>query len=505
MYKNIFLKKKKRITPLLSFLIFVFNYSFAQVNNSIKPKITLDQLLEFAVNNSLDAYKAKKKYGINYWSYKSFNSNLLPKITFETQPLSYNRSVIKRYDSEQNIDVYRSQQNLNSYANISINQNIIATGTNVFINSSLNRLANFGEANNEIYNATPFIIGLNQPLMAFNPLKWDNKIAPIKYKQAYHNYAYDIQTVNLKAVNLFFKWALADQKFKIAKENKISAEKLFKIGKKRYKIGSIVKEDILNLELDVYNATTNVAQNEQNLQKVKSELKLFLRNSDFIDRIPELPELISNFQINVKNAVSLAKENSPNNLDRELKKLEAQRDLDRAIKENRFDLSINASYGFNQQANTLNKVYRNFLEQEMLSLHFNIPILDWGERKNKVKIARMNKALSDAELQQNKEQFEQDITLKIKEFNLQKELVNVALLTSKVAKEAYSLTERRYLSGRVDLLQLASTRRASQTASENYIKSLQNYWKLYYEVQQFTLYDFFNKKDLIRDLNVILE
>ncbi len=489
-------------------LFFFYNYSFSQLDNNILlnlSKVTLNDILNEANKKSLDAYKAKRKYGVNYWEFKSFKSSLLPKINFETKPLTYNKSVVKRYDSEQNIDVYRSQQNLNSFANISINQNIRATGTSLFINSNLNRLANFGDLNIENYNATPFSIGLNQPLMAFNSFKWEKKIAPIKYSQAQKNYIYELQAINLRSVQLFFDWALASKKLEIAKENEVSAKKLFRIGQKRYEIGSIEKDDVLNLELDVYNSKTSVTQNEQALEKAESELRLFLRYDNALDKIPVLPELISDLQIDVNEAIDLTEANNPNNLNLQLKKIEAERDLDKAVKENRFDLSLTASYGLNQQANTFNNVYSNFLEQEMIAIQFSIPILDWGERKGKIKTAKMNKEVIDVELQQDKESFKQDITLKVIDFNLQKELVNGALRTSEISKESYELTKKRFLSGRIDLLRLASARKAWQSASENYIKSLQNYWTLYYQVQQLTLYDFLNKKELTEDFKVILD
>lgn len=498
----------KQMLMICAFFVFISQHSFAQLDNNLRPslsKISLNDILSQANKNSLDAYKAKRKYGVNYWEFKSFKSSLFPKINFEAKPLTYNRSVIKRYDSEQNIDVYRSQQNLNSYANISINQNIRETGTSLFIYSNLNRLANFGDIDIENYNATPFSIGLFQPLMAFNTFKWEHKIAPVKYKQAQQNFIFDLQAINLKAVGLFFNWALANKKLEIAKENKISAEKLFKIGQKRYDIGSIEKDDVLNLELDVYNAKTSVTQNEQALEKAESELKLFLRYDKPFNKTPELPELISDLQIDVKKAIDLTKANNPNNLGLRLKKLEAQRDLDKAIKENRFDLSLTASYGLNQQANRFNDVYSNFLEQEMVAIQFSVPILDWGERKGKIKTAKMNKQVVDIELQQDEEFYKQDITLKVIDFNLQKELVNGALRTSEISKESYELTKKRFLSGRIDLLKLASARKAWQSSSENYIKSLQNYWTLYYQVQQLTLYDFLNKKELTEDFSVILE
>ncbi|APY12032.1 hypothetical protein BWZ22_12690 [Seonamhaeicola sp. S2-3] len=467
--------------------------------------VTLNDILKLASKNSLDVFKAKRKYGVNYWQFRSFKSSLLPKIDFETRPFTFNRALIERYDSEQNIDVFRQQQTINSFANLSLSQNIAATGTRLFINSSFNRLENFGDLQTESYNATPVRIGLSQPIMAFNPFKWQQKTAPLEFQKAKQDFLYELQTINLKSVDLFFKWALASKKVEMAKENKTTAEKLFKIGKQRYDLIAIERDELLKLELDVYNANTNLTENLQNLQKTEAELQLFLRDQLPQDALPELPELITDLSIDLNKAIDLAYQNNPDILDLKLRKIEALRDLDKAIKDNRFDLSLNASYGLNQQANTFVDAYGRFLDQQMVSVQLTVPILDWGERKGKIKTAKMNKDVVDIELQQNEENYKQDVTLNVLDFNLQKELVDGALRTRDIAKESYNLTEKRFLSGSVDFLNLTASRKAWQQANENYIRTLQNYWAIYYKVQQLTLYNFIDDKPLIQDFENILE
>ncbi|MDY7396726.1 TolC family protein [Aureibaculum sp. 2210JD6-5] len=470
----------------------------------LKKNISLNEVLNLTSQNSLEAFKAKRKYGVNYWKYRSFKSRLLPKINFEANPFTYNRALIERYDSQQNIDVFRLQQNLNSYANVSINQNIRATGTSLFINSSFNRLKNYGDFDSESYTATPVRIGLVQPIMAFNPFKWEHKTAPLQYQKAKQEYLYELQSINLKTIDLFFDWALAGKKVDIAKENKLSAEKLFKIGKKRYDLGSIERNDVLNLELDVYNANTNLTLNEQALNKARNALRLFLRDDLPNNSAPMLPELIPDLQIDISEATELANANNPKIIDLELRKTEALRDLDKAIKDNRFDLSITASYGLNQQANTFRDAYGNLLDQQMVSVNFSIPILDWGERRGNIKTAKMNNEVIDIELQQDKDKIKQDIAQKVIDFNIQQELVEGALKTSEIARKSYEITEKRYLLGNLDYLKLTSSRQAWQSATEQYITSLLNYWRLYFEVQQLTLYDFMNKVPIEQDFDAIL-
>jgi len=91
--------------------------------------------------------------------------------------------------------------------------------------------------------------------------------------------------------------------------------------------------------------------------------------------------------------------------------------------------------------------------------------------------------------------------LKVADFNLQEQLVIGALRSSEIARTSYEVSEKRFLSGTIDLLRLSSAKKAWQATSENYIRSLSNYWRYYYEVQQLTLYDFINKKPVKKDLD----
>lgn len=498
--------KMKQI-GLCAFLFLSANKTAAQELENISAiyqSISLDDVLQLANKNSLDIFKAKRKYGIGYWQFRSFKASLLPNIDFTARPFTYNSNLIERYDSELNIDVFRQQQTINSFADLSINQNIGATGTQIFVNSSFNRLENFGDFATKSYNATPVRIGLVQPIMAFNRFKWQQKTAPLAFKKAKQDFLKEMQTINLKTVELFFNWALASKRVSIAKENETSAKKLFKIGKKRYDLIAIERDELLNLELDVFNSKTNLTKNKQALQKVEAELKLFLRDQFPENSLPELPELISNLNINADKAIEFANQNNPDFLNLKIRKVTALRDLDRAIKDNRFDLSLNASYGLNQQANTIVDAYGRLLDQQMVAIQLNVPVLDWGERKGNIKTAKMNKEVVDIELQQDEDTYKQEIRLKVLDFNLQKELVTVALRTSEISKESYELTVQRFLSGSVDFLNLTASRKAWQLANENYIRALQNYWTLYYKVQQLTLYNFMEGAPLLEDFKSIL-
>lgn len=86
-------------------------------------------------------------------------------------PFSYNKNFVERYDYLNNIDTYKSQQSLNSNANLSIKQNIDLTGGTFMVNTELGYLQNYGLSQYEQYKSVPFSIGYSQSLFGYNTFK----------------------------------------------------------------------------------------------------------------------------------------------------------------------------------------------------------------------------------------------------------------------------------------------------------------------------------------------
>ena len=67
-------------------------------------------------------------YLAGYWEYRTYKANRLPSLTLNMTPAQYNRDITKRYDSEQDLDIYRSQQSFYAYGNLAVRQNFDLTG-----------------------------------------------------------------------------------------------------------------------------------------------------------------------------------------------------------------------------------------------------------------------------------------------------------------------------------------------------------------------------------------
>lgn len=470
--------------------VFLLVSGFAQMQ-----QLTLEQTLNIAQLQSLNSFKAKNTFLAEYWNYQSYKSKQKPHLTWNFRPATYKRSMTLRYDYVNDLEIYRQQQTFSSYSSLNLSQNIVATGGTVYMESNLYRLQNVGTTINS-WSSTPVEIGFNQPLFAYNSFKWEKIISPIAYEQARQEYIETIQKTNITAVTYFFNLLLAKMNLTIAANNVSTADTLYRIGQKRFEIASIQQEELVDLELSKFNAKIELAQAEKNLQKALFNLRSFLGLDGNEELNPALPSINKTLQIDSKTAVDLAKMYNPQMLDLKTKQLEAERSLDRATKNARFNADLSASYGLNQAANNFSASYQNPLDQQMISISVSVPLLDWGDRKGQILMAQSRKEIADIEVKQALVDFEQEVILKVIDFNLQAQVVESAAKASELAKQSYELTKRRFILGKADVLKLTSSMTAMQSASEKYIGSLATYWQYYYQVQRLTLYDFIQRKAL---------
>ena len=131
-------------------------------------ELNLQQTVELANDSSLAASGKKQLYG-ELLGIQNIQSEPVAVALLYMTPIRYNRNYTSRYDSEQNIDIYRRQQSLYSYGNLAIQQNLDLTGGTFFIDSELGYIRNFGEQTYSQFTSVPIRVGYRQDLIGYNP------------------------------------------------------------------------------------------------------------------------------------------------------------------------------------------------------------------------------------------------------------------------------------------------------------------------------------------------
>lgn len=453
-------------------------------------RLSLQNTIRMANDSSLSAFRYQNMYLSGYWEYRSYKAARLPSLTLNLTPAQYYRYITQRYDSEQDLDVYREQQMFNASAGLSLTQNFDLLGGTFYVNSELDYMRNFGYTKSTQFSTVPFRIGYEQDLLGYNAFKWDRKIEPLKFEKVKRQFIYNTESVSEEAVNYFFELAMAEAEYKLAMDNVVTTDTLYAIGEQRQKIAAISQADLLTLKLDRVNARNTLRNAEITRKRAMSSLATFLNldKNTYIEL--DLPSRPRAFVVSADEALALAKENNPTYLEQRQSVLEAERNVDKTKKESYFSASINASVGFNQVADNLGAAYKNLLQQDLVALTVSIPLVDWGVRKGKYNMAKNDLNVARITARQEEISLEEDVLMTVSDFNVQQELIASAEEALDLAELAYDETRKRFIIGKSDMNSLTLALNRQQEAQKNYIEALQNYWLSYYKIRKLTLYDF---------------
>ena len=179
-------------------------------------KLYLKKTIALANDSSLSAFRYQNMYLSGYWEYRTYKAARLPSLTLNMTPAQYNRNITRRYDSQQDIDVYREQQMFSAGAGLSLVQNFDLLGGTFYMNTQMDYMRNFGDSKSTQFSAIPFRIGYQQNLLGFNAFRWDRKIEPLKFEKVKKQYLYHAETVSEEAVGYFFSLAMAQADYKLA-------------------------------------------------------------------------------------------------------------------------------------------------------------------------------------------------------------------------------------------------------------------------------------------------
>ena len=353
-------------------------------------KLDLQRTIEIANDSSLSAFRYQNLYLSGYWEYRTYKANRLPSLTLDLTPAKYYRYITQRYDSNEDMDVYREQQMFSASGGLSIKQNLDWTGGTFYIDSELDFMRNFGDSKSTQYSSIPVRVGYQQSLLGYNAFRWDRKIEPLKYEKVKKQFIYNTEMVSEEAVTYFFALAMAQADYRLAEENVASSDTLYSIGLQRHKIAAISRADLLTLQLDKVNAHNTLQNAQIALKRAMFSLASFLNLDKNTVIELDIPGRPTGKMIPVDDALMRAKENNPTFLEQRQNVLEAEQNVDKTKKESRFNASFNASVGFNQVADKLGDAYRHPLQQDLVSVSVSIPLIDWGVRKGKYNMARNN-------------------------------------------------------------------------------------------------------------------
>jgi outer membrane protein TolC len=498
---NKLLKMKKYfLLPLAAVLLF----SAGTINAQEIKKLTFDEVIKLAEEQSTNALIAKHRFRSSYWQFRSFKAQFLPSLTLSGTTPDFSNGLDKIYNSQTDQYEYKGNNTISNLGSLSLSQNIGVTGTVISLRSDLTLFKDIQKGLPTNYITDPISINITQPIRMYNSLKWEKKIEPVRFDAAKKTYLSNMEDVHINAVRNFFALALAQINKQIAEMNFSNADTLYRIAQGRYQLGTIAEDELLQMQLSWLNAETARKQADMNLRDREIRLRSFLGYNENVSIQLILPTQIPDLQVNMQKVLDLAMANNPEILNQRINVLNAQSSAAQAKASKGLNASLMASLGYSQQSTDFNLAYNNLSNSQRVLIGFTLPILDWGMAKGKYQMAKSSLELAEVQSKQALIDFQQNLFLDVEQFNLQKNQVEIAAKSDTVAMKRYEVTKQRFLIGKIAVLDLNDADNRKDQNRRAYVQALQDYWTYFFNIRQLTLYDFIENRPLDTDYDKLL-
>lgn len=485
-------------SKLLRFLIIIIALIPATINSQEKLILSLEECIFIAQKNSPAAKIAHQQFKSIEWDYTAFGAGLLPQLSLEMVAPQFNSS-INPIVLDDGTKRFITQKQAMSSLNLTLQQEILWTGGRFLVSSGIQRLDLFGDPNTIVWQTTPFVLQFQQPIFQHNTIKWQNRLNDIRYKEAQAVISEELEGIAVDATRYYFDFYIAKIKLQIAQANYSANDTIYTISRGRYNVGKIAENELLQSELKLMEAKTDVSRIELELRKAEENLRIHLDLADgsLLEILP--PGEIVPFEVDPDFAVEQSKNNRSNSANYEFRRLQAESEVSRVEANTGINGSITASFGYNQTSNAFSNLYVNTLEYKFFNMSFHMPLFTWGRGHAQVEAKLANQSAVENSVIFEENEFYKIVYYQAVEVKQLREQGLLSARSDEIAEKRYIVAKNRYLIGKIDITNLFIAQNEKDMAKRSYVETQRQYWVAYRTLRQLTLYNF-QKEEVIKAL-----
>ncbi|MBA7628092.1 hypothetical protein ES703_35562 [subsurface metagenome] len=451
--------------------------------------LSLKQCIQIARQQSPTTLAAQESFSDTYWQYHAFQASFYPQLTLSGSAPGFNQS-IRSVIQDDGSSKIRAQNQISNSISLGISQQIPLTGGRLRLSSDLQRVNEFEPIENSYWSSSPMVVTYSQPFFTVNSMRWNRQMEPLRYKLAEKQHLETLEDININTTRVYFDVYIAQIDKELANINVTVNDTIFRVSEKRYDVGKIAENDLLQSELALMNAENDFSVAELNLERAMRNLKISLGLPLARQIILEAPQDYPQINVDPEFALAQAKTNSSFPLNTKLQLLGAERAVYETRADQRLSATMNASLGYNQSSIKIEDLFQSPSNQGRFSISFDIPLFQAGQGKDRIKAALARQRGVEISSSLNEQQFEHDVYFRVREFEQSYRLLQISAKADTIAARRFEVTKNRYLIGRVDITNLFIAQQEKDRARKNYIQTMRNYWISYYSLIRLTLFDF---------------
>jgi outer membrane protein TolC len=408
--------------------------------------LTLDKALEIANANSPSIKATLLSLERSEQTLKAQNAALKSSFSLNLTPFSYSKS--RSFQELQSI--WNTSETTESFGTFTISQPILPTDGTISLNNRFGWQDNKSEftKNTESKSfSNNLYLSLNQPLFTYNKTKLNLKSLENDLENAELNYAMQKLNLEKQVTQMFYNVYFAQMQLTIAKDELANTQKTYELTQNNVEAGLAAKEELYQAEVNLATAKSSVQNNQVTLDNSKDSFKQYL-GLNINDEITVMANVdTAPVQVDMAKAIDWGQKSRMELRQRQISIESAQFTMIQTKALNEFKGSMNLSVGIIGTDGSLPDIYDSPTSNPKVSVSFNIPLYDWGEKK--ARIAAQEASIETAKLNLSNQEVQITIDIRKSYRNLQNLVtqIEIAKQNEENSKRTFEINQEKYKYG----------------------------------------------------------
>ena len=485
------LKLKLKLACLVIFLAGTSLFSQAQV------KLTIEQALDIAEENNPDIKSSKLSYERTQYLLEASRIALKPQFSMSVNPFSYSQR--RTFDSYQS--AWYTTKNVASNGTFRTELPILLT------DGTLSLSDRFGWQNDESTTSigkkiterftNEIQLRYAQPIFTYNRRKMEMERLEFDHENSGINYALQRLRTEQSITSQFYSLYSAQNSLDISRAELENSQQNYKIISAKVEADLSAREELYQAEVNLSNAESSVESATVSLNNAKDALKrtLGMPMSEEIDVLADIKVLP--ILIDPEKAIQVGLASRMELRQREINIASSDMELIRVKASNEFSGNVSLALGITADDRYLGNIYDNPTQSPSISISFNVPIFDWGQRKARIHAQEAAQTIAQLDYANLKVDIEVAIRQSLRNLANLSTQISIAEKSVRNTELTYELNQVRYREGNVTGLQMSQYQAQLSNARSSYITAQIRYKNELLSLKILTLYDFENDKPII--------
>jgi len=465
--------------------------------------LTLESALAIARSNSPAIRLSLLDLESSEQTLKAENARLKSNFSLNLTPFSY--------DKTRQYDVYNSKwftsRTTQSFGTFTVSQPILPTDATI---SLINRFGwqdvytqrfepslNADVINDDKVFTNRLSLNIAQPLFTYNRTKLQLKGLELDLENTQLSYAMEMLNSEKLVTQFFYDVYLAQMSLTISQDEYTNTQKSYEITQNKVTAGIAAKEELYQAELNFATAKSTVYNAQVNLDNFKDQFKQNI-GMDIMEEITVMTDVALNpVTVDLKKALEYGLSSRMELRQRAINIETSQFTLiqTKSLNEFRGDVALGIALGGEDPK--LQAIYQTPTNQPKVSISFNLPLYDWGEKKARIKAQEAIIQKTELNLSEEKRQITLDIRKVYRSLQNLVNQIDIASQNEKNAQLTYEINLERYANGDLTSMDMNLFQTQLSQKKMSYAQSLIDYKIELLNLKIQSLYDFEKNEAII--------